>query len=1024
MSIDDIINTAQTSGKKGIVLCDSNMLGVKEFYDKCLNANIRPVIGLEIRTSFRNSENGIECPMALIALNDEGYKELIKLSTKSELNEQAVSFDDYRNSDNLAKILTYDNIIENKDDTTSYSEISAHFSNVPHMYIGAYQGMNTEKINEFLDYIQDIPSDDIQMCEFNPKRSLDQIGLDTLEKINVFEDEYIFLNGQQTVDDISEQHASVSDRLFDSTGIEIKNENSLAHYNDHSEEESYNILVEYVKKGLKEKYTKKQLREGECIERARKELSVIKNMGFANYFLVVRDYVMWAKENGIRVAPGRGSAAGSLIAYTIGITDIEPLKYDLLFERFLNPMRVTMPDIDVDFDSNRRQEVINYVSGKYGEDHVAQIVTFSSYGYKNAVKELAKGLGLTRGEYEEITKCIPPTTETESSFSLEQLYKEDPNFRSAVNKYPAVKDILPQATVLGKMPKSLGTHAGGVVISSRPLDEIVPLIKTGGNTKNVQYSKDYIESVGLLKMDLLATDTLTKMDEIDKMIKADYPDGQFDIDRCPMNDKKTYDMIAKGETLGVFQLESDLARNTIRKMHCDSFSDIIAAISLGRPGPIENLSEYCDRKLGKSPIRYTIPELEPILKDTYGIIVYQEQVMKCATDLAGMSMGQADILRKAMSKKNEKAISEMQETFVDGCKNNGISEKNALLIYNDMKKFAKYGFNKSHAVAYAYIAYQLAYCKANYPREYYCSLLNYSAKLSEIQNECRKQGINFRNPSINKSENKCITKDGDILLSLQNIKGVGITAGMKIISERNQNGPYSSVVDFVERIHPAKNTYQALVNGGALDCFGYNRTTLLNNYENIRVFAEDKNLFVTDNSEFTLLPYKEEYSKISKLEKNVLGIYISADPVTIFKNALRDEKIADINSLKRNGYVNIVGEILKINEKLDRNGYYMASIVIGDESGKARATVFANKYPDMQKDLVKGNIVKISGTYKLSEKYGNSLNISKMNRITFEEIEKLEKEENIEKTPPEARSAIPKEENLITIDNRPEKDRG
>lgn len=987
LSIDDIIEHAQKGNYEGTVLCDKNMLGVKEFYDKCIKSNIKPIVGLELDMKFGNMG---KYPVDLVAMNNEGYKELIKLSTRNELSNEDIEFNEIKDSANLMKIFSQNSILEKNDYNNRqqfYQELNRYLDNSNYMYIGVYDGMNENMINEYTE--NNAISFQLGVCEFNPKRALDIEGIKTIKMITDIENEDIILNDNQTINNVIHNHNEETTKIFNDIEFNIDQEDVLPRFDDHTEAESYNILVDEVKKGLLKKYSREEIANKTCVERAIKELEVIKNMGFSNYFLVVRDYVKWAKDNHIRVAPGRGSAAGSIVSYALDITDIDPLKYGLLFERFLNKDRISMPDIDVDFDSKRRGEVIKYISDRYGSDKVAQIVTFNTYGCKNSIKELAKSIGLTRGEYDELAKHVPSTSEAGDDFSLVNLYQISPTFRASVDKYPGVKDILLPATILGRMPKSLGTHAGGVVISSKPLQETVPLIKTGGDTKNVQYSKDYIESIGLLKMDILATDTLTKIDEIEQMIRKNHPQDNFHIDKCPLDDKKTFDMISKGDTIGVFQLESPLAKNTLRQMKCESFDDIIAAISLGRPGPIENLPEYCNRKNGKSEIKYTIPELEPILKDTYGILIYQEQVMRCATDLASMSLSQADTLRKAMSKKDAHIIENMKGEFIEGCLKNGITKENAIKVYKDMEKFAEYGFNKSHAVAYAMLSYQLAYAKANYPKEYYCSLLNYTSKLAEIQNECKKNDIKLMTPSVNEAKEVCTTKDNNIMFALKSIKGVGPSAADSIVKEREANGKFTSIVDFIERVNPAKNTYQALVDSGALDCFGYNRTTIKNNYDNIKTFLDGKDLFMTDTNDFTLQAYKDNYSQISKLEKNALGIYVSSSPVSIAKKLDGDNRIADINKLGNRKYATVIGEILNVREHLDKNGNYMANLVIGDESGNVKATVFANKYYDAQSSLVKGNIVKINGAYKVSERYGNSINV---NAIETMDISKMQQE--------------------------------
>lgn len=1015
LSIDDIIETAKSQNKTGVVLCDKNMLGVKEAYDKCKANNLKLVIGLELTPEF--GKLGTQ-PITVIAKNNKGYKELIKLSTDSELSK--VNYQDFINSNNLIKILTSDGLLNDKliekDEAQYLEEISNIFRNTSDLYLGYSNDLNENVAN----YVNSrLFSNTLSQIDFNPLRAKDSKGIEALKTITEFQKEPLVTNGSQTLENQNSVFEHNTDYLFDMCNTSIEKEDVLPKCDGMEEEQAFNQLVKLVQKGIAKKYTKEEIQSKVPIKRAAMELSVIKNMGFSNYFLIVNDYVNWAKENGIEVGPGRGSAAGSIVAYTTDITEIDPLKYGLIFERFLNPERVTMPDIDVDFESARRQEVIDHIIEKWGDKYAAQIVTFTMYGYKQAGNDIAKANGLSVAEANEIKKLLPATNKTPEGFSCTKLYKEDFAFKNVIDKYN-MKNKLEEIDVIAKMPRSLGTHAGGVVISGRPLTDVAPLIMTGGNVKNVQYSKKYIESVGLLKMDILAVDNLSKNKEILNLIKENSKLENLDLSKIDLNDKKVFDLINTRDTAGVFQLDTPVAKETIRQMKCNSFNDLVAVISLGRPGPMDNLPEFCARKNGKKPITYDVPELEPILKDTYGIIVFQEQVMQCATDLAGMSMAKADEMRRAMSSKKLSILEGMKVEFVEGCQKNGISKENAEKVYKTMEKFAEYGFNKSHAVCYSMIAYKLAYLKTYYPKEFYCSLLNHTTKKEDIFTKCRQKGIGLLPPSINEAKTTSLIKDNSIMLPITEIKGVGEAAASAIINERNAHGPFKDPVDFVERMEPKENSindlekgknekngkkernqltekvYSSLVKAGSLDEFGYNRTTLLKNYEEIKTYVENKDLMIMDDSTFSLTNYEDDIEKNIGFEKAVLEMNLKLDPISVAKRSVSDKvKFQNIGNItNQTKYATIVGEINSVKEIMDKNGRYMAQLYVRDETGGVKVTVFANKYDEVRANLVKGNIVALNGRYSVNEKYGNSISLNNMSKIDITSLNLKNKESN------------------------------
>ena len=1016
LSIDKIIEQAKAENKSGFVLCDKNMLGVKEAYDKCQKENLKLIIGLELNVNFGNAG---KLPISLIAKNNQGYKELIKLSTNNELSPFSIDYQDIFKQDNLIKIIDSDSVIGARNKAgNEYSflrEISSIFNNpnISSLYLGKTEKTDATQLN----YLNSrIFNNKLKILEFNPKRASTVQEIDALQTISNFQKEFNSFRYDELLSSIDNTYEMNTDIVFDECNVEINKENILPRYESFTEEEAYNKLVEHVKKGLIKNYTVEELKSKVPIQRTNMELNVIKKMGFSNYFLIVMDYVNWAKEQGIEVGPGRGSAAGSIVAYATGITEIDPLKYGLIFERFLNPERVTMPDIDVDFESARRQEVVDYIINKYGGEYAAQIVTFTNYGFKVAANDLAKAYGLNVAQANEIKKVLPETSKTPDDFSCQEFYKSSIEFKSVVDKYN-FKDKLAQIDALARMPRGLGTHAGGVVISGTPLSNVVPLIMSGGNVKTVQYSKKYIESVGLLKMDILAVDNLSKNKEILDLIKENNDSNSLDLSKIDLNDKKVFDLINTRDTAGIFQLDTPVAKETIRQMKCNSFNDLVAVISLGRPGPMDNLPEFCARKNGEKPITYDVPELEPILKDTYGIIVFQEQVMQCATDLAGMSMAKADEMRRAMSSKKLSILEDMKVEFVEGCEKNGISKENAEKVYKTMEKFAEYGFNKSHAVCYAKIAYKLAYLKTYYPKEFYCSLLNHSSKKEDILNRCKTRGITILPPSINEAKLTSLIKGEAIMLPITEIKGVGEAAAKAILSEREKNGSFDNIVEFVERMTPGENdvdkggkklrnqltekVFTSLAKAGALDEFGYNRTTILNNYNEIKFYLDNKDMMLIDDQAFRLTEYPDDVEKNIGFEKSVLEMNLLYDPISLAKEQVaKNGEYRDISNLKEESKnvknIQIVGQISSVKEFLDKNGQYMAYLFVKDGTAEVKATVFARNYDDVRKELVRGNIVKISGNYNVNKKYGNSISVSSVDAIDIFQKEQNERKDSKE----------------------------
>lgn len=739
-------------------------------------------------------------------------------------------------------------------------------------------------------------------------------------------------------------------------------------------------------------YTEKYTRQA-YVDRMEGELSVINKMGYDDYFLIVWDFINYAKSNGIPVGPGRGSGAGSLVAYLLSITDVDSIKFDLLFERFLNLERLSMPDIDTDFCYERRDEVIEYVKRKYGNDHVSQIITFGTMAARAAVRDVGRVLELPYADVDLVCKLIGGHNTLKEALSdiaeLRRLYDNDDN----------IKNLIDTASKIEGMPRHASTHAAGVVITERPLTEYLPLSVNGGMTVT-QYDMNAVAELGLLKFDFLALRNLTIIEDTVKLIKATNPD--FDISKIPFDDKNAYKLLSKGHTEGVFQLESAGIRQVLMQLQPTCIDDIIACIALYRPGPMDSIPTYIQRRHNSNLIKYKTPLLEPILKSTYGCIVYQEQVMQIFGQLAGYSYGQADIVLRAMKKKKIDEMEKARDLFIKGCAEHSISESVANDIFDDMADFAKYAFNKSHAAAYAVISYRTAYLKARYPKEYYASLitsvLGNLEKTSQYIEECEKLGIKILPPDINKS-GVLFTVDGsNIRFGLLALKNVGRTFVSAIVEERRINGNYTSFEDFIFRLKDKdlnKRQVEMLIKVGAFDSLGKYRSQLLKIFEEIvdSALGISKSTLNGQTDIFSMLsdddaeglmpkfeyPDIEEFSKkeILLYEKEVTGIYFSGHILDAYKKHMTDLKLMKISELLTNDEneiahkdkenVKVAGIVTSRVVKQTKNGENMAFITIEDQSGSIEIVVFPNSFKKFEYMFYTENVIWVKGTLSIRE---------------------------------------------------------
>lgn len=731
--------------------------------------------------------------------------------------------------------------------------------------------------------------------------------------------------------------------------------------------------------------------ENEYRERIEYELSVIDTMGYNDYFLIVWDFINFAKNSGIPVGPGRGSGAGSLVAFLLGITDVDSIKFDLLFERFLNKERVSMPDIDTDFCYERRDEVIEYVKNKYGADHVAQIVTFGTMAAKASIKDVGRVLEISYNDVDLISKLIPRRL----NVTLREALNEVDEIKVLYNNDKNIKKLFDTAMALEGMPRHASTHAAGVVITDKPIVDYLPLATNGG-VAVTQYDMDTVAKLGLLKFDFLALRYLTIISDTEKIIRKKEPN--FDIEKVPLDDKKTYKFISSGRTDGVFQLESSGMKQVLTKLQPESIEDIIATIALYRPGPMDSIPMYIERRHNKSKISYKTPLVEPILRSTYGCIVYQEQVMQIFSKVAGYSYGRADIVRRAMSKKKADELEKEREIFINGAINNGVDEKIAIELFNEMESFAKYAFNKSHAAAYAFISYRTAYLKANYPNEYYASLitsvLGSTEKMTDYIYECNRAGIRVLPPDINYSDVNFSVEDKNIRFGLLALKNVGRNFISTIVEERNKNGKYISFDDFVYRLKDSdinKRQVEALIKGGAFDSLGKYRSVLYRVYEaaidgvhSISKTTANGQLDITQ-----LMTGKEIAGTIPKIdypdlpefsmkdlllyEREILGLCFSGyilDSYDKHLSVLKPKQISEIRNdenLRDKTAVSVAGLITSRTVKKTKNDENMAFVKISDSFGEIELIVFPKMFSQYSAYLTVDNVIFAEGNISIKE---------------------------------------------------------
>ena len=941
VSIDNLILYAVEHKLSALAICDDNMTSTKIFYDKCIKNNIKPIIGLDLK--YNNSN------ILMYAKNFIGYQSLIKLSTISSERDITITDLETYNND-VVVVLPYK-------DFALYNELTRLYNN---LYIGVLNKIEEKesyKVTKNVVFINKV----LYLNKEHEKylKYLFMIrDSKTIADDVTFKDNYNYMLLSDAISLVSNETLNNTNVIADMCNLELsKRDDLLPVYDTNIDSDQY--IVKLSVAGLNKRLG------GNVSDVYKKrliyELDVIKRMGFSNYFLVVYDFIKYAKKNNILVSPGRGSAAGSLVAYSLGITEIDPIKYDLLFERFLNPERVSMPDIDTDFPDIYRNNIIEYVRNKYGEKRVSGIITFGTMAAKLVLRDVGRVLNIPPKTIDTLCKKIPTVTKDK----LKDFYDRDENFRNIINSSDKLMLLYEISTLIEGFPRHISTHAAGVVMSRIDLDRIIPLVRN--NDMYISgYTMEYLEELGLLKMDFLGIKNLTTIMNIIADIESSLG-IKINFSDIPLDDPDALKLFETADTCGIFQFESEGMKNFLRKLRPNTIYDIFAAIALFRPGPAVNIDSYIRRKHGLEQVTYLDPCLEGILSSTYGIIIYQEQIMQIANVMAGFSYGEADILRRAMSKKKLDLLKGEEIRFIEGSVTRGHKEEDAKRVFDLILNFANYGFNKSHSVSYAIVAYKMAYLKAKYPKFFFSNLLSSvigsEVKTIEYINEARKLGINVILPDINRSTNKYEVVDNGILFPLSNIKNVGIVTCKDIINSRGDG--FSDIYDCFSKIlsrNVNKSTLEALIDVSCFDSFGYNKKTLYYNLDNLINYATltkdlDPDLVIKPDIEIM-----DEFSKGELLsnEKASLGFYLSSHPTTIYKSRTSNVvNLADIKNYfgKRVELLVMIDKVRVVNTKNnDRMAFYLAS----DDTAQTDLTLFPKAY-EKYKDIDKGEIVLVKG---------------------------------------------------------------
>lgn len=990
LRIPDIVSHAKMCGYTSVSLCDKQVMhGAAAFYHEAKKQGIHAIFGMECDCTHGDTA----CNLIVLARDDIGYQSLLALSTRYNTDRTPVTLEE------LKKYTEHCIVLNGGDNSTLEAAIVKEDEALVKELLTLYK-------DSFASFYCAIACNDSGLLRIKNlllKKCAQELNISTCALSRVYygskddEESYkilcaidqgvalqdktlnyaprrYFRNPEEMQGLYEAEDLQMTDTIANQCQVSFQfNHVHLPHFKNKLNISSEEYLRKLCYKGLAKRMNFKSI-PAEYKQRLDYELQVIISMNYADYFLIVYDFIRYARTQDIYVGPGRGSAAGSLVAYCLGITHVDPIQYQLLFERFLNPERISMPDIDTDFPDNRRNEVIDYVRDLYGKEHVAHIITFNTLGAKQVLRDIGKVMRVNQRDIDMLCKQIPFLPKV----TLKYAYEQNPRFKQMVNSSNQLRHIYEKALKLEGLPRHASMHAGGIVFSAEPITTICPLIEVDEGMCATQFTMEYLEELGLIKMDFLGLRNLTIIDEIVHAINAERKEP-LNIMKIPLDDKKSYELLCQCDTIGIFQLESEGIKNLIRQLQPREFEDIVATIALYRPGPMENIPEYLKRKKNPQYIDYIHPSLKPILEHTYGIMIYQEQIMQISQKMAGFSLAKADNLRKAISKKHSNEIRQLETEFIEGAVKQGYTKDLAKHVYELIMKFANYGFNRSHSVAYALVAYQLAYLKANYPLYFFCSLLNSvigsETKSSEYIFEAKKRGIAVLVPSVNASFDHYVIEDKALRFPLTAIKNIGSAVCATIVTERTQNGEFNDYFDFIARMITKKvnkKTVETLIHAGALDCFKINRASLLATMDDAfrygdLVKVEDENQIMIKFdlvSKPAVKTMRENATLRSMKEREAIGFYLSKHPIEELRKDINGKLQPIISLSAKRGYVQLLCYLERTREHRTKNGDLMMFGVGADDSGKIDLVIFPKIYQQYRDILIKGNYLLIDAMKK------------------------------------------------------------
>jgi DNA polymerase-3 subunit alpha len=1022
--IPDLMKKVAENGMPAVAMTDhGNMYGAIEFYQAALKTGIKPIIGCEVYMApgsmidkSASSARDAAFHFTLLAKDFDGYRNLVKLVSAAHL--EGFHYKPRIDKELLGKhsagligmsacLKGEINVAIQAGDLKKAQQSADEFVDIfgrENFYLELHDhGIEAQRLcNRALLEISKklaipvVAANDVHFLERSHHEAHDVmicIGTGAMvhdERRMHYPTEIYFKSAEEMRAVFAEVPDALTNTLRVAEKCDLKLDFGISKYPAYQPPEGYTrerYLSELCYQGLRERYGERAETDSELRQRLDYELSVLEKAGFTSYFLIVWDFIHYAKQNNIPVGPGRGSAAGSLAAYVLGITDLDPLRFGLIFERFLNPERVSPPDIDVDFCQNRRGEVIEYVREKYGPRAVSQIITFGTLGAKSVVRDVGRVIGLSYSDADRIAKMIP----NELGITLKTAFEKNPDLKQAVETEESTQQLWNYATVLEGLTRNTGIHAAGVVIGDRPLDDYIPLCRGNDDEVVTQYAMGPLTDLGMLKMDFLGLKTLTVLQDATTLIRDREPD--FSLEAIPLDDRATFDLLNRGETIGVFQLESGGMVNLCKQFDVNSIGDIIALIALYRPGPMELIPDYVKRKKGQTKIKYEHPLLKEVCADTYGIMIYQEQVQRAANILAGYSLGQADLLRRAMGKKDKVKMAKERVNFIEGCKRlNDIDEKKANAIFDLLEKFAGYGFNKSHSAAYGLISYRTAYLKANYPVEFMAGLLsnevNNTDKIAVFVAECERLGVRILPPDVNMSHLKFVpeTREGNrgIRYGLAAIKNIGEGAMHSAIGEREENGLFKSLEDYCSRLDSRsvnRKILENLIRAGAFDFTGKDRAEMFERIDQAlatgaSAHRDRRSGQVSLFGDLELVPAAKTngdtvrftpWSLAEKLgyEKDLLGFYVTGHPLDPYRETIEGGKyvaVRDLANQEDKVTVQVAGSISAFDKKHTRkDGKPFAILTIEDFTGSVEVMVWNEVFAKAAKEIDKGKIVTVTG---------------------------------------------------------------